>query len=550
MRVVKILFFCHLAALVFGIAGLLVMLPHPELWDWNPYLIEVFNFGISYAGSLHIIFGAATMLLFGWLLVGPRKTIIFFIASTTISLSMELLGTSTGFPFGPYSYTSFLGIKILNHVPYSIPLSWFYMGFTSYILASVIVPRLLQRRLANANTKQPPSAQVSRKVALWSLVLGTYFLTVWDLALDPAMASNNLPLHFWIWHQTGPYFGMPISNLVGWSVTGLAFMGVSRILWRTNLDPKRIIVWLPFGMYAANIGFAVALDLSARLWIPTLMAIFLGVVPASLVFFLQPARKFEKTARASNSIFKRISVAVLQKGSWVIARRNVKLVVEGLENVPSTGPVLIAARHFHHLYDGCILMKAVPRRLHIFVALDWVGKRWLRSFMELACYMVDWPIVLRAEQLRTNSDQDSKKSSRAYSLDEARIYLRHAMKNSVRILRNGEALVVFPEAYPDIDPRNSSRVENNASLPFRQGFARLVEMVEKDEHTRVAIVPAGLSYGQNGRWNVTLRFGSALSRSDYIDSTHLVQDVEMRVRELSDEGTAIGSMQTEETIQL
>ena len=67
MRVVKILFLCHLAALLFGGAGLLVILPRPELWSWNPYLIEVFNFGISYAGSLHIIFGAATMLLFGWL---------------------------------------------------------------------------------------------------------------------------------------------------------------------------------------------------------------------------------------------------------------------------------------------------------------------------------------------------------------------------------------------------------------------------------------------------------------------------------------------------
>ncbi len=78
MRVIKILFFCHLAALVFGIAGLLVMLPHPELWDWNPSLIEVFNFGISYAGSLHIIFGAATMLLFGLLFIGTRKTTHLF----------------------------------------------------------------------------------------------------------------------------------------------------------------------------------------------------------------------------------------------------------------------------------------------------------------------------------------------------------------------------------------------------------------------------------------------------------------------------------------
>ena len=533
MRVVKILFLCHLAALVFGIAGLLVMLPHPELWSWNPYLIEVFDFGIRYAGSLHIIFGAATMLLFGLLFVGPRKTLIFFIASTAISLSMELIGTSTGFPFGAYSYTSFLGFKILDHVPYSIPLSWFYMGFTSYILASVIVPRLWQRH-------HTP----------WSLVLGAYFLTVWDLALDPAMASNYLPLHFWIWHQTGPYFGMPISNLVGWSVTGVAFMGVSRLLWRTNLDPKRIVVWLPFGMYAANIGFAIALDLSARLWIPSLMAVILGVVPASLVFFLQSGQKARQTAGANNSVFKRISVLVLHKGSWVIARRKVKLVVEGLEYVPRNGPVLIVARHFHHLYDGCVLMRAVPRRLHIFVALDWVKKRWLRSFMERACTRVDWPIVLRAEQLNENAARHSETASRAYSLDEARSYLRHAMKDSIRLLRDGEVLVVFPEAYPDIDPGNTPRVENHASLPFRPGFARLVEMAEKDEHTRVAIVPVGLSYIQNERWHITLRFGPAFSRSDYTSSTHLVQDVEKRVRELSDQMADTLSTHTEETIQL
>ena len=533
MRVVKIFFLYHLAALLFGIAGLLVMLPHPELWSWNPYLTEVFDFGIRYAGSMHIIFGAATMLLFGLLFVGPRKALIFFIASTAISLSMELIGTSTGFPFGAYSYSSFLGFKILDHVPFSIPLSWFYMGFTSYILASVIVPRLWQRHHT-----------------FLSLVLGAYFLTVWDLALDPAMASNYLPLHFWMWHQTGPYFGMPISNLVGWSVTGLAFMGVSRLLWRSNLDPKRLVIWLPFGMYAANIGFAVVLDLSASLWIPSFMAVILGVIPASLVFLLQSGKKASQTATANNSVFKRISVWVLHKGSWVIARRKVKLVVEGLENVPQNGSVLIVARHFHHLYDGCVLMRAVPRRLHIFVALDWVRKRWLRSFMESACSTVDWPIVLRAEQLNKNAVRHSGIASRAYSLDEARSYLRHAMKDSIRLLREGRALVVFPEAYPDIDPRNTPKVENHASLPFRPGFARLVEMAERDEQTRVAIVPAGFSYIQNERWNIILRFGPVLSLSNYIDSTHLVQDVERRVRELSDQMTGTISVQTGETIQL
>lgn len=104
MRTVKILFFYHLAALVFGLGGLLIAMPHPELWDNSPFAVEVFNFGIRYAGSLHILFGAAAVLLFGLLIVGTRKTLIFFVIATTIPLGMELLGTSTGFPFGPYSY--------------------------------------------------------------------------------------------------------------------------------------------------------------------------------------------------------------------------------------------------------------------------------------------------------------------------------------------------------------------------------------------------------------------------------------------------------------
>ncbi len=269
-----------------------------------------------------------------------------------------------------------------------------------------------------------------------------------------------------------------------------------------------------------------------------------------ILFFLQPDRKVRKTAETNNSVFKRISAFVLRKVSWVIARRKVKLAVEGLENVPLTGPILIVARHYHHLYDGCVLMRAVPRRLHMFVALDSVRKRWIRSLMELACLMLDWPIVLRAELLNENAAQDSKSASRAYSFNEARVYLRHALKDSVRLLRDGDALVVFPEAYPDIDPRNTPKVENHVSLPFRPGFAKLVEMAERDGHTSIAIVPAGLSYVKNGRWNVTLRFGLALSRSDYSDFAHLVQDVEKRVRELSDEMTGAVTAHSEETIQL
>ncbi len=533
MRTVKILFFCHLAALIFGLGGLLIALPHPELWDNNPFAVEVFNFGIRYAGSLHILFGAATMLLFGLLFVGTRKTLIFFVVATTIPLSMELLGTSTGFPFGPYSYTSFLGFKVAGLVPYSIPLSWFYMGFTSYILANVIVDRFVQRHHT-----------------AWSLVLGVYFLTVWDLALDPAMASPRLPIHFWIWHEVGPYFGMPISNLVGWSLTGLVYMGISRLLWHTDLNARSIAVWLPFGVYAANTGFAIALNLSANLWIPVLMAVLLGLMPASLALLRRPTRKAQSAAKiqARDSIAQRISWLTINTGSRALTRGKVQVKVEGLEYVPGSGPVLIAAHHFHHLYDGCILVQAIPRKLHLLVALDWVQKRWLRRLMEWACAMVDWPTILRTERLAEDTRNDSKTGQSAYSSDEAKHYLRQAVGDSVRLLRNGEVLVVFPEAYPNIDPTFTPKNNNRAFLPFRPGFDKLVEMAEKDGQTRVAIIPAGLSYVQDGQWHVTLRFGPALSRSEYATSTQLVQIVEEQVQALSQPAYSPAPRNTEEVI--
>jgi len=125
------------------------------------------------------------MLAFGTATLGWRRTLLFFALACGLSLASELIGTGTGYPFGNYEYTSGLGYKILERVPFSIPLSWFYMGLASFILSGVL----------------------ARWHPLWSVALGAYFLTVWDLVLDPAMAHPSLALNFWVWHQSGPYFG-------------------------------------------------------------------------------------------------------------------------------------------------------------------------------------------------------------------------------------------------------------------------------------------------------------------------------------------------------
>lgn len=263
MRPVRLLFIGHLLALGFGLGGLLIALPNPQLWAASPAAASVFGLGMRYAGSLHILLGAATMLAFGLRFVGTRKTLIFFVAATALSLGSELLGTGTGWPFGAYSYTAGLGYKVGGRVPFTIPLSWWYMGFTAYLLGAAVAGARGLRRW-------------------WPVALGVWLLTVWDLALDPAMAHESLPVRFWVWHEHGPYFGMPLMNFAGWSLTGLAFMALSRWLWRSDIDQRRLPAWLPLGMYAANIGFAAALSLSVGLWLPPAIALTFGLAPALL----------------------------------------------------------------------------------------------------------------------------------------------------------------------------------------------------------------------------------------------------------------------------
>lgn len=276
MRLVRALLVGHLAALIFGLGGLLVALPNPHLWVSSPLGVATYSFGMEHAGALHILFGAATMLAFGGQVLGWRKTGIFFLVSVTVSLTSELIGTATGWPFGNYAYTEGLGPKILGRVPYTIPLSWFYMGFASYLLASTMLAR----------------RDLAPRTRAWSTVaLGAWLLLVWDIVLDPAMAHESLPVKFWVWYESGPFFGMPIKNLAAWFMTGLVFVGLSRLLWREDLPREAPLGRTPLVTYLANGIFAGVLSASVGLWQPIPLAILFGLAPVALLAWKPRSRR-------------------------------------------------------------------------------------------------------------------------------------------------------------------------------------------------------------------------------------------------------------------
>jgi carotene biosynthesis associated membrane protein len=257
----------HLGALVFGLIGLLIMLPNPDLWASDPRAVRVFDWSMEHAGATHIVFGALAMAAFGAIVLGWRKTAVFAAISIAFSLSFELFGTGTGWPFGNYEYTDFLGAKVLGRVPWTIPLSWFYMGLASFLLGSWLASRLEQRNRG-----------------VWSVLLGAWLLTAWDLVLDPAMAHESLRVQFWIWHEQGPYFGMPIKNFAGWALTGLLFMAVSRWLWRSDAALTQRELRLPGIVFVANMLFAMVISGAVGLGQPIAIALLVAGGPFALVW--------------------------------------------------------------------------------------------------------------------------------------------------------------------------------------------------------------------------------------------------------------------------
>lgn len=252
----------HALALVLGLFGLLVAMPHPELFAGNASAIAFYAKAMNDTGGSAMFLGALAMLAYGLQYLGPRRTLIFFLAATLISAAAELTGTKTGWPFGGYEYTNFLGPKLLGRVPAAIPLSWYYMGFAALILASAIA-----------------------RNRVWpSILLATWFLVSWDLVLDPSMAAPNLRyIHFWIWHETGPYFGMPLRNLAGWFGTGLTFIAAGRLAWNEANAP-RVPVALPYTVYALNIVWSMILSIAAGMWPTAVAAILVSLIPATLAF--------------------------------------------------------------------------------------------------------------------------------------------------------------------------------------------------------------------------------------------------------------------------
>jgi uncharacterized membrane protein len=278
IRIERSLLIGHILSMAFGLAGILIVLPNADLIAQLPEIAKAaLPWSMAGGGAMYMLLGTAAVAVYAYRTLGVWHCLGFMIPAIVLSLGSELLGTSTGFPFGHYRYLDGLGYKIAGLVPFTIPLSWFYLGFSAYLIA-----------LAGLETRAiSPVAKYAGSIGF-----GALLLTSWDFVLDPAMSQATLP--FWVWEQPGAFFGMPYQNFAGWFGTGVVFMTVATFIWQAK--PLRIPsndLTLPLAIYLGNFVFAMIMSLAAGIYVPIGLGIVLGIVPLLVLYQMATTSSIE-----------------------------------------------------------------------------------------------------------------------------------------------------------------------------------------------------------------------------------------------------------------
>ena len=160
---------------------------------------------VSRANDFHLALRSDRLATLAHALVwrGVGFAVALFATTALGGLVIEVVGVSTGLPFGEYRYLDSLGAQLLG-VPVVVALAWTMMAYPAYVVSEVIGGGALRRS-----------------------VVGGWALASWDLFLDPQMVQAG----HWEWSTTGPALaGIPVTNYAAWFAVATVMMLVLRAL--------------------------------------------------------------------------------------------------------------------------------------------------------------------------------------------------------------------------------------------------------------------------------------------------------------------------------
>lgn len=148
--------------------------------------------------ALDVVSAMGFALAHGGRRYGARGIAVFTLICLAVGNVVENVGVATGFPFGRYYFVELMGPKLLN-VPVLLGLAYIGMAYVSWHVAEAITG---------------PGWRTAKEMRWLALpALAALVMTAWDVAQDPVWSTV---LKGWVWRDGGAWFGVPLSNYLGW----------------------------------------------------------------------------------------------------------------------------------------------------------------------------------------------------------------------------------------------------------------------------------------------------------------------------------------------
>jgi uncharacterized membrane protein len=151
--------------------------------------------------AAHVLLPLLFALIHGAQVYRIRGILIFTALCLVVGNLLENMSIVTGFPFGRYHFTDVMGPKLF-YVPLLLGLAYVGMGYLSWTLARLILGGVHEPLIGSRILTRP--------------LVAAFLMVAWDLSTDPIW--SNLA-RGWVWHDGGPYFGVPLSSFLGWYLT-------------------------------------------------------------------------------------------------------------------------------------------------------------------------------------------------------------------------------------------------------------------------------------------------------------------------------------------
>jgi putative membrane protein len=194
-------------------------------------LVANISFGLSIPIAVVLSLSVAFALIHGAARYGWSGIAVFIVICLVVSNVLENTSILTGFPFGHYHYTDALGPKLFL-VPVLIGPAYFATGYLAWTLANVLIGHV-RRDASTFTTFAVP-------------LIASFLMVMWDLTFDPRASTIH---HQWIWEQGGGYFGVPLTNYLGWFFTVYVFLQLFALFVRLRPAGKEAARTLPRSSY-------------------------------------------------------------------------------------------------------------------------------------------------------------------------------------------------------------------------------------------------------------------------------------------------------------